>query len=87
MTTTSMRTLNPIIRDRAGAVHPGLAAIASITGQPLTAVVQVPDRLYADERRRPRMGELLRTYARSPGPCERLFAICESGGAFAFLGA
>jgi hypothetical protein len=59
-----MRTLNPIIRDRAGAVHPGLAAIASITGQPLTAVVQVPDRLYADERRRPRMGELLRTYAR-----------------------
>lgn len=32
------------------------------------------------------MGELLRTYARSPGPCERLFAICESGDAFAFLG-
>jgi len=120
MTTTSTRTLNPIIRDRVGAVHPVLAAIASITGQPLTAVVQVartciadlkglaglnrdvsvedachaalcrfgydPHRLYADEHRRPRMGELLRTYARSPGPCERLFAICESGDAFAFLG-
>lgn len=31
------------------------------------------------------MGELLRAYA-GPGPCERLFVICESGGAYAFLG-
>ena len=45
-----------------------------------------PHRLYADERRRPIMGELLQAYAGSPGPCERLFAICESGDAFAFLG-
>ena len=119
MTTTSTRTLNPIIRDRAGAVQPIPGAIASITGQPLTAVVQMleaciadlkglaglncdvspedachaalyrfgyhPHRLYADARRHPAMGELLRAYARSPGPCERLFAICESGDAFAFL--
>ena len=44
-----------------------------------------PHRLYADVRRRPAMGELLRAYARTPGPVERLFAICD-GGAFAFLG-
>ena len=120
MTTTSTRTLNPIIRDRAGTVEPTPAAIASITGQPLTAVVHMlwqciaalkgmagvqgevspedashvalhrfgyePHRLYADQRRHPVVGELLATYARSPGPCERLLAICESGSAFAFLG-
>jgi len=33
--------LNPIIRDRAGALEPIPAAIAAITGQPLTAVVRV----------------------------------------------
>lgn len=41
MTTTSTRTLRPIIRDRAGAVGPIPAAIAAITGQPLTAVVRM----------------------------------------------
>ncbi len=120
MTTTATRTLNPIIRDRAGEVEAIPAALAAITGQPLTAVVQMlrqcmadlkgiagvngevspedashaalyrfgydPHRLYADIRRRPAMGELLRAYARAPGPSERLFAICESGDAFAFLG-
>ncbi|MDM0002742.1 hypothetical protein QTI24_29380 [Variovorax sp. J22P240] len=120
MTTTSTHALSPIIRDRAGAVQPIPAAIAAITGQPLTEVSRMlwqciealkglagvnaevspedachaalhrfgyePHRLYADERRRPFMGELLRAYAQSPGPCERLFAICESGDAFAFLG-
>ncbi len=120
MTTTSTRTLNPIIRDQAGAVQPISAAIAAITGQPLTEVGRMlwqcidalkglagvngevspedashvalnrfgylPHRLYADQRRHPLMGELLRSYAASPGPCERLFVICESGDAFAFLG-
>lgn len=120
MTATSTRTLHPIIRDRAGAVQPIPAAIAAITGQPLTEVVRMlgqcihalkglagvngevapedashaallrfgyePHRLYADERRRRLMGELLRAYAASPGPSERLFVICESGDAFAFLG-
>ena len=120
MTTTSTHTLSPIIRDRAGAVQPIPAAIAAITGQPLTEVSRMlwqcihelkglagvngevspedashaalhrfgyePHRLYADQRRQPLMGELLRAYARSPGPCERLFVICESGDAFAFLG-
>ena len=38
-----------------------------------------PHRLYADQRRHPVTGELLGSYARSPGPCERLLAICESG--------
>ena len=41
MTATTRRTLSPIIRDRAGAVEPILAAIAAITGQPLTAVVHM----------------------------------------------
>ncbi|MDM0022893.1 hypothetical protein [Variovorax saccharolyticus] len=120
MTATPPRTLSPIIRDRGGAVEPIPAAIAAITGQPLTAVVRTlwqcigalkgisgvqgevspedashvalhrfgyePHRLYADQRRHPVVGELLGTYARSPGPCERLLAICESGSAFAFLG-
>ena len=120
MTTTSTRTLRPIIRDRAGAVQPIPAAIAAITGQPLTEVSRMlwqciralkglagvngevspedashaalhrfgyePHRLYADQRRHPLRGELLRAYAASPGPCERLFVICESGDAFAFLG-
>ena len=120
MTATSPRTLRPIIRDRAGAVQPLPAAIAAITGQPLTEVSRMlgrcidalqglagvnaevspedachaalhrfgyePHRLYADQRRRPVMGELLRVYAGSPGPCERLLVICESGDAFAFLG-
>ena len=120
MTATTRRTLSPIIRDRAGAVEPIPAAIAAITGQPLTAVVHMlsqciaalkgisgvqgevspedashaalhrfgyePHRLYADQRRHPVVGELLGAYARSPGPCERLLAICESGSAFAFLG-
>lgn len=120
MTPTSTRTLSPIIRDRAGAVQPIPAALAAITGQPLTEVSRMlwqciralkglagvngevspedashaalhrfgyePHRLYADQRRRPLMGELLRAYAASPGPCERLFVICESGDAFAFLG-
>ncbi|MDM0108103.1 hypothetical protein QTH97_24355 [Variovorax sp. J22R24] len=114
------RTLHPIIRDRPGPVQPIPAAIASITGQPLTEVGRMlsqcidglkglsgvhgevspedachatlhrfgyePHRLYADERRRPAMGELLRAYARSPGPCERLLVLGESGDAFAFLG-
>lgn len=118
MATTSTRTLRPIIRDRAGTVGPIPAAIAAITGQPLTAVVRMlsqsiaalkgmsgvhgevspedashvalhrfgyqPHRLYADHSRHP--GDLLGTYARSPGPCERLLAICESGLPFAFLG-
>ncbi|PNG49209.1 MULTISPECIES: hypothetical protein [unclassified Variovorax] len=120
MTTTSTRTLSPIIRDRAGAVQPIPAAIAAITGQPLTEVGRMlwqcihalnglagvdgevspedashaalhrfgyqPQRLYVDMRRHPLMGELLRAYAASPGPCERLFVICESGDAFAFMG-
>jgi hypothetical protein len=115
-----VRTLSPIVRDRAGPVRPIPAAIAAITGQPLTEVARViwqcmdalaglagihgevapedvchaallrfgyaPHRLYADVRRRPVLAEVLRAYARSPGPCERLFAICESGEAFAFLG-
>jgi len=41
MTTPSTRTLSPIIRDRAGAVQPIPAAIAAITGQPLTEVSRV----------------------------------------------
>lgn len=120
MTAISSRTLSPIIRDRAGAVQPIPAAIAAITGQPLTEVSRMlwqcidalkglsgvkgevspedacraalhrfgyePHRLYAHERRRPVMGELLRAYAGSPGPCDRLFVICKSGDAFAFLG-
>ena len=120
MNTTSTRTLRPIIRDRAGAVQPIPAAIAAITGQPLTEVGRMllqctdalkglagihaevspedachaalhrfgyePHRLYAGQWRRPFMGELLRAYAGSPGPCERLLVICESGDAFAFSG-
>ncbi|SDE56806.1 hypothetical protein SAMN05444679_12540 [Variovorax sp. CF079] len=120
MTATSTRTLFPIIRDRAGPVEPIPAALAAITGQPLTAVVRVlgqciadltglagvpgtvapedachaalhrfgyePHRLYADAHRRPLMGQLFRAYAQSPGPAERLLAICDSGDAFAFLG-
>lgn len=120
MTTTSTRTLSPIIRDRAGPVRPIPAAIAAITGQPLTEVFRMlwkcitdlkglagvdgevsgedgchaalhrfgyePHRLYADVRRRPLMAEMLRAYAQSPGPSERLLAIFDSGDAFAFLG-
>ena len=118
--TTSTRTLHPIIRDQPGGVQPIPAAIAAITGQPLTAVARVlkecladlkgmagvdrsvspedachgalhrfgyePHRLYADVRRHRAMGELLGGYARAPGSCECLFALCESGDAFAFLG-
>lgn len=48
MTSTSTRTLFPIIRDRAGPVPPIPAAVAAITGQPLTAVTRMLQQCIGD---------------------------------------
>ncbi|WP_431273198.1 hypothetical protein ACQ858_13295 [Variovorax ureilyticus] len=48
MTTISSTGLQPIIRDRAGTVEPVPAAIAAMTGQPLTEVVRVLRQCIAD---------------------------------------